>query len=217
MTGLCDLAGGFGVENLGGIARSGGDDRPEGSDSETARLRGGGTGMPACGFRAGGGGAVLAGDGGATDAGLGGGGGGGALPGTTKFDLFGDTPGGVEVRGGTAGTALGMIGGAFVGGGFAGDGRDGGGGGLALRKGGGARRGGGGAADVLPGKLGAGRPGGAGGCPAGLVGGGAAGLAGAGGVGLGGAGTFFAGASALGTEGGLPSVGGFAMNVNKMR
>lgn len=125
-----------------------------------------------------------------------GGGGGGARP-ALPF------PGGVVVRGGIAGTARETDGDGFNGdwprGGIAGAG------GLELRKTGGARRGGGGAEGVLEerfldGKVGAGRAGGAGAGAVGLGGGTAAG---------GFAGTLLLGESALGTDGGLPNVGGF--------
>lgn len=131
--------------------------------------------------------------------GLGGGGGGArvALP----------LPGGVIFRGGTAGTIRETDGDGFNGdwarGGIAGLGRAGG---LELRKAGGARRGGDGAEGVgvleerfLDGSVGAGRAGGAG---AGAVGLGA-------GTATGGFGGTLLGESPLGTEGGLPNVGGF--------
>lgn len=110
-------------------------------------------------------------------------------------------------RGGTAGTIRETDGDGFNGdwarGGIAGLGRAGG---LELRKAGGARRGGDGAEGVgvleerfLDGSVGAGRAGGAG---AGAVGLGA-------GTATGGFGGTLLGESPLGTEGGLPNVGGF--------
>ena len=160
-------------------------------------------------MRAGGGGAALAGDGGAICEGLGGGGGGGAR---VRLLLLGDVTGGVIFRGGTAGTARETDGDGFNGdwarGGIAGLGRAGG---LELLKtGGGARRGGNGAEGVLKerfldGNVGAGRAGGAGAVG---FGGGWAGTA-TGGFGGALLGESLLGESPLGTEGGLPKVGGF--------
>jgi hypothetical protein len=128
--------------------------------------------------------------------GLGGGGGGARV----RLPLPDDVTGGVIFRGGAAGTVRETDGDGFNGdwprGGIAGLGRAGG---LELLKTGGARRGGRGAECVLflDGNVGAGRAGGAG----------AVGLGE--GTAAGGFGGTLLGESPLGTEGGLPKVGGF--------